>query len=139
MQLPKIKCYNGTTAANSFYVLCKGINSGKPLREPCPNCFTVASATAEESEYWYWLSWGLWKGRNFHILLRGSVIPFIRICDYQAILIATGHTASSRPESFSKALQTMRDIELYEQTSIRKLELLASMKITVFNKLLKRA
>ena len=138
MQLPKIRCYNGTTPENGFYVLSKGENAGKPLRTPCPNCFTLSCASAEEKEYWYWLCWGLWSSKVFHGHLVGSVVPFIRLSELQLVLIESSLTTFEQPETLSKAIKTMQDIERYEQQSKQKLALLAQLKITVFRKVLSR-
>ncbi len=60
-----------------FYILNKGMNSGKPLKQPCPNCFILIAPTEEAKEQLYWLCFGLWRAKSFHYYLKGSVIPFI--------------------------------------------------------------
>jgi|CXWL01.1.fsa_nt_gi hypothetical protein len=65
----------------TFYILCKGNNSGRPMAEPCPNCFTCSCDSAEEKDFYFWLCFGLWKGKLIEPLLCGSVIPFVRIGD----------------------------------------------------------
>ncbi len=62
----------------SFFILNKGNNSGKPLTQPCANCFMAICETEDENEFYYWLCWGLWQAKAFEQLLCGSVIPFIR-------------------------------------------------------------
>lgn len=134
MQLPKIKSYNHTQPANSFFVLCKGENSGKPLREPCPNCFTVTCSSVDDYNYWFWLSWGLWKSKAFHFYLRGSVIPFVRICDYgQAIEKASAQTADRL--QLKQAVDAMQNIEAREASIRQQLALLSQLKIAVFRKI----
>ena len=41
MTTPKVQQYNKKNAYPAFtlFALCKGLNSGKPLEKPCPNCF----------------------------------------------------------------------------------------------------
>jgi hypothetical protein len=68
---------------HTIFILSKGLNSGKPLKAPCPNCFTVTAEDQEEAQALYWLSYALWKSNSLHPFLRGSVIPFIAIRDYR--------------------------------------------------------
>lgn len=63
---------------SSFFILSKGLNAGKPLNEPCANCFIATCETENEKEFYFWLCWGLWQAKRFEHLLCGSVIPFIR-------------------------------------------------------------
>jgi hypothetical protein len=60
-----------------FFVLCKGLNSGKPLQVPCPNCFIIQTESEEFKETLYWITFALWRTKAFHPYLRGSVIPFL--------------------------------------------------------------
>ena len=58
-----IKCFisNDTNEVLStqFFILNKGLNSGKPLLKPCPNCFIITTANEQEKEFLFWLCWGL--------------------------------------------------------------------------------
>lgn len=141
MELPIVSTYTSgqQRPQNSFYVLCKGENAGKPLYEPCPNCFTVRCSSATDAQFWYFLSWGLWKSQSFRVYLRGSVIPFIRICDYSAVIAHAGKSAAAKPEKLQEAIKTMQSIEDYEQLAKQKLALLAQAKIAVYRKFLQRA
>ena len=62
-----------------FFILNKGLNSGKPLKNPCPNCFVCSCKNDQEKEELYWLLFGMWQGKAIHPYLIGSVIPFIRL------------------------------------------------------------
>jgi hypothetical protein len=64
-----------------FFILNKGQNSGKPLINPCPNCFVVSVSTEEEKQILYHLSMMLQIGGFYAYYLKGSVIPFISIDD----------------------------------------------------------
>lgn len=64
-----------------FFILNKGQNSGKPLTNPCPNCFVVTVPTEEEKHTLYHLSMMLQIGGFYAYYLKGSVIPFISIDD----------------------------------------------------------
>lgn len=47
----------GRTYSNPhFFILNKGLNSGKPLTNPCPNCFVVTTSTEEEKNTLFHIS-----------------------------------------------------------------------------------
>jgi len=72
----------GKTYSNPhFFILNKGLNSGKPLSNPCPNCFVVTTSTEKEKNTLYHLSMMLQIGGFYAYYLKGSVIPFISIYD----------------------------------------------------------
>lgn len=139
MQLPSITSYRPEqpTPEFSFYALSKGNNAGKPLREPCANCFTVRCSDPTSVEFWYNVSWGLWKCRKFEIYLRGSVIPFILIGDYFSELTATGERVMLCPEFIQRALHCVREIEKLESQQRLKLKLLHESKLAIFRMALK--
>ena len=64
-----------------FFILNKGLNSGKPLYNPCPNCYVVTSRTEEDKNTLFHLSMMLQIGGFYAYYLKGSVIPFITIND----------------------------------------------------------
>ncbi|MGM5470251.1 DUF6943 family protein [Flavobacteriaceae bacterium LMO-SS05] len=64
-----------------FFILNKGQNSGKPLINPCPNCFVVTAPTEEEKHTLYHLSMMLQIGGFYAYYLKGSVIPFFSVDD----------------------------------------------------------
>lgn len=64
-----------------FFILNKGLNSGKPLYNPCPNCFVVTTTTEKNKNILFHLSMMLQIGGFYAYYLKGSVIPFIGIKD----------------------------------------------------------
>lgn len=77
----------GRTYSNPhFFILNKGKNSGKPLINPCPNCFVVISKTEEEKNSLFYLSKLLQMGGSYRSFLKGSVILFITINDCKNLL-----------------------------------------------------
>ena len=77
-----------TYAKPHFYILNKGLNSGKPLDKPCPNCFVITTTTRAERESLYYLCLSLKVGQFFAYYLKGSVIPFIGISDAKKVINA---------------------------------------------------
>jgi hypothetical protein len=88
MQPPFLKTYRPgmPLAGNVFYILNKGLNSGKPLSQPCPNCFAAMCRTESEKDFWIGVCELLLVSRRFERELIGSVIPFIRIGDLKSQL-----------------------------------------------------
>ena len=73
---------SGRTYSNPhFFILNKGLNSGKPLSNPCPNCFVVITKNEEAKNTLFHLSMMLQIGGFYAYYLKGSVIPFISIDD----------------------------------------------------------
>lgn len=69
--------------ADHFFILNKGLNSGKPMNQPCPNCFVLIFENPIDKDSYYWLAFSLWKTNFWHQLLVGSAIPFLRINDFK--------------------------------------------------------
>ena len=71
MHSPKIHTFNPKNQTSDFdvYILCKGLNSGKPLEKPCPNCFVISCKSSDEMDFYKTLSFGLWKVKHFHQFL----------------------------------------------------------------------
>lgn len=139
MQTPHIQTYNGQQASqHTFYALSKGENAGKPLLQPCPNCFAVTCGSELERDYYYWLTWGMWKSKTFRYYLRGSVVPFICIGDYKAVVASKCLAAVENTDQLTRAIQTMRDLEALEAASLQKLLLVKQMRVAIYDKLLKR-
>jgi hypothetical protein len=98
----------------------------------------VTASDADECDYWYWLSWGLWKSQRFQQLLRGSVIPFIRIGDYEEVITTAAVKHFDKPQLLTDAINTMRAIEEHENLIKNKLALLAEAKRSIFIKILRQ-
>lgn len=112
----KIKTYKGGRyEAKDLFILSKGMNSGKPLEKPCPNCFICHCDSIQEKQKIYWLLYALWQGKKFHVSLVGSVIPFIRKKDLIKLLEVGLKSALEQPsqiEGIFKKLQTLKQQEL---------------------------
>lgn len=114
MQLPVITCYNPTKSYpdDSFYILCKGINSGRPMDKPCPNCFVAMCESREIREVFFWLCYALWKSRRVEYHLIGSVIPFIRLREFKSILASALCSAEKQEKNFKRFVDMMVQHEI---------------------------
>lgn len=111
-----------------FWILCKGMNSGKPLSMPCPNSFVVEAETEELKESLYWISFTLWRAKAFHPYLIGSVIPFIRIGDYKQLVCEKLEVVMENPAEFAETVKKLQLIELKEKQFKENLQLIQELK-----------
>ena len=130
----KITTYSPDQSRTSFafFILNKGMNSGKPMEQPCPNCFTFHASNQEEKDLYYWLCFGMWKTRTFHPYLRGSVIPFIIKSDVVQLIRDAAAKAQEAPGQFEKAIEAFKILEHQEQQFHRNLQLIAEAKKIIF-------
>ena len=94
-----------------FFILNKGLNSGKPLEEPCPNCYVCECSTIKDKEALFWICFALWQSCQFKQHLIGSVILFIRKKDMFNLVRDAFVKAQSKPELFEKALILLKTVD----------------------------
>lgn len=84
----KVRTYSvhQQTPKMAIFILNRGKNAGKPLQEPCPNCFIIYCNSADEMETVYWTFYAFWKHGFFHPHLCGSVIEMLRLCDLKTLM-----------------------------------------------------
>ena len=91
-----------------YYILNKGLNSGKPNNEPYTNSFVVVCNSEQELEDLFWISYSLWKCKFWHQYLIGSVIPFLRIGDVKKELICKINLMSKDISMLKKNTKIMK-------------------------------
>lgn len=117
-----------------FFVLCKGLNSGKPLEKCCPNCFVITVNNQEEKEFLYWLCWGLWQSKKFHHLHTGSVIPFVRLHEFKPFIKEQAATAFAEKEQYNKNVKALQQLEALEKNYKQNLLLIQDAKRAIFQR-----
>ena len=134
----KIKTHKSKAyTENHFFILSKGNNAGKPLVQPCPNCFVVLVDTAEERELLYWLCFGLWQGGCFRPFLCGSVIPFIHLEDLKKVIQGARIKVEEKPSEFAEAIELLNKLTAHQENIVLQLSLIAQTKRAVIHKVLK--
>ena len=135
----KIKCHKSGAQYNKphFYILSKGRNSGKPLQEPCANCFVFIASGPEERQHFFNLCYALWQGKQFHILLTGSVIEFIRIDDFCTALHRANTAISQKTQEYGILLKNINDLNLHQENLHKQIKLIHEVKRAVIYKLFK--
>lgn len=105
----------GTTyKGDHLFILNKGMNSGKPLKEPCANCFVIQFPNAEEADAVYWLAYSMWKSKFWHPHLCGSVIPFIRLKEFSHEFSKKVDELLREHEEHKKHIEALKMLELRE-------------------------
>ena len=121
-----------------FFILNKGLNSGKPLNQPCPNCFVCITANETDKDFMYWLCFGLWKSKSFHFYLKGSVIPFITIGDMKKHLRDSECIASNHPQLFHQSIHNLKLLKVNEEKLKILLKMIETAKKAIFYKLMNK-
>ncbi|NGX84725.1 hypothetical protein [Aequorivita sp. KMM 9714] len=126
----------GRTYSNPhFFILNKGLNSGKPLPDPCPNCFVVITKTEIDRNNLFHLSLMLQIGGFYAYYLKGSVIPFISIDDCRNTL------KNSYNSLFNDEMQLQKHINIVSAICKKEAELkkiiskIADLKVTYIQNL----
>lgn len=140
MKSLKILTYNPKNQKSDFeiYVLCKGLNSGKPLDNPCANCFVISCKNTQEMYYLRSLLFGMWKAKAFHPHLIGSVIPFIRIADFRNLISEQIQHLKNKEVTYQKDVQKFKALEQKEPAMYEQLLLISQLKRIYIAKHLKR-
>ena len=112
-----------------YFLLSKGLNSGRPMDKPCPNCFVVTTETEEMRESLFYLSLSLKEGRYFSYYLRGSVILFITIDDTRKVL----NTAirNYEQQQWELKVQKLKQITKFEENLKNQLTVVAQLKLAL--------
>jgi len=119
---------------NQIFILNKGMNSGKPQKEPFTNCFVISCPNEEETETLYWLAYSLWKSNFWHQFLIGSVIPFLRIMDFKKDFDSKVNEMLQDFEQHQKQVQALRLLLEKEEYLHQNISLINEMRRTILNR-----
>ncbi|MCT4697571.1 DUF6943 family protein [Tenacibaculum haliotis] len=135
----KLKTHRiGKTYSNPhFFILNKGLNSGKPLTNPCPNCYVVTTTTQEAKNTLYHLSMMLQIGGFYAYYLKGSVIPFITIDDCRNTLKKGFNSSMSTANQIQKHIKTVEVISKKEKELQNVIDKMAVLKVAYIRSFLK--
>jgi hypothetical protein len=112
-----IKTYKkGTTYKNPhFFILNKGMNSGKPSKEPFTNSFVILFPHEEDYDTIYLTAYALWKTKFWHQFIYGSVIPFIRLQDVRKEFASKVNQEIKDHQEHLKNVETLKMLEQSEK------------------------
>jgi hypothetical protein len=129
---------NAVYRANQIFILNKGMNSGKPQKEPFTNSFVILFQNDEDAETVYWLAYSLWKAKFWHQSLLGSVIPFLRITDFKKDFMSKVNEMLQEHELHKKQIQALRLLEQKEDQLQKNIILINELRRSILNSYSKR-
>jgi hypothetical protein len=112
-----------------FFILNKGLNSGKPLHRPCPNCFVITAASEPARESLYYLCLSLKIGKYFSYYLKGSVIPFICILDAKKVINEA--LQNNQEQQWTIKVEKLKKINAFEANLQQQLKTISKLKIAL--------
>lgn len=127
-----------TYKGNQIFILNKGMNSGKPQKEPFTNSFVIMFPDEKDSETVYWLAYSLWKSNFWHQFLIGSVIPFLRIKDFKKDFDSKVNEMMQEHELHQKQVQALRLLEQKEDQLHQNIALINEMRRVILHRYCKR-
>ncbi|SKB73184.1 hypothetical protein SAMN05660477_00877 [Soonwooa buanensis] len=132
----KVRTYNSEkeTPENALFILSRGHNAGKPLFEPCPNCFILYCNDQEERENLYWTFFTLWKNGFFHPYLCGSVIEMLRLFELKKIIQNFIIPSLKKMEQNAKILFDIKAVYQLEQKFTEQLKQLSELRSVLVRK-----
>ncbi len=112
-----------------FFILSKGLNSGKPLDKPCPNCFVITTTAETTRESLYYLCLSLKTGKYFSYYLKGSVIPFICISDAKKVINEA--LLNNQEKQWTIKVEKLKKINAFEENLKQQLAAIKQLKIAL--------
>lgn len=123
-----IRTYNGIPKPNAVYVLSRGSNSGKLLKEPCPNCYEITSETNRVGELSAAVHILFCSGR-LRPYLHGSVIEFVRLEHYRKLFLELWSNIS--PEVMEQTSRMLAGIEACQAETLKRLKKLKELRFAI--------
>jgi len=97
-----------------LFILNKGLNSGKPQKEPFTNSFVIIFKNEEDVENIYFIAYSLWKTKFWQQHLVGSVIPFLRLPDFKKEFFPKSKMMMEEHEEHVKHVAALKILEQKE-------------------------
>ena len=98
-----------------LFILNKGLNSGKPQKEPFTNSFVILIQHEEDCENFYFIAFSLWQTKFWHQFLIGSVIPFLRLPDFKNEFTTKAKTMMEEHEQHQKNITALKLLQQKEK------------------------
>jgi hypothetical protein len=136
----KIKTHKVGVTYNQphFFILNKGLNSGKPFKHYVCNSFVFLADNKDERDYYYFMLLGIWELRLFRPYLKGSVIEYVRLGDVIDVLDETLNAVNTNNRSFADVQNSLAQIDALQSNLQLQLSQLMQLRKALFHKYLKR-
>lgn len=117
-----------------FFVLNKGLNSGKPQQEPFTNSFVIIFKNEEDLENIYFIAYSLWKTKFWQQHLVGSVIPFLRLPDFKKEFSPKYKALMEEHEEHVKHVSALKILEQKENQFHQNINLINDMRRVILHR-----
>ena len=111
-----------------LFLLNKGMNSGKPQKEPFTNSFVVIFDLEQDCENLYFVAYSLWKTNFWHQHLVGSVIPFLRLSDFKKEFFVKSKIMMQEHDQHVKHIAALKLLEQKEKQFHENINLINDMR-----------
>ena len=111
-----------------LFILNKGMNSGKPQKEPFTNSFVIIFQNEEDCESIFFIAYSLWQTKFWHPFLVGSVIPFLRLSDFKKEIIPKASLIMGEHEQHQKNVAALKLLEQSEKRFHENINLINDMR-----------
>jgi hypothetical protein len=111
-----------------LFVLNKGMNSGKPQKEPFTNSFVIIFQNEEDCDSVFFIAYSLWQTKFYHPYLVGSVIPFLRLPDFKNEFISKASLMMAEHEEHKKNVAALKLLEQSEKRFHENINLINDMR-----------
>ena len=111
-----------------LFILNKGMNSGKPQKQPFTNSFVVLFQNEDECESLFFIAYSLWKTKFWHKFLCGSVIPFLRLPDFKKEFFPKAKVMMEEYEQHVKHIAALKLLEQREKQFHENINLINDMR-----------
>ena len=118
-----------TYNAPHFFILSKGLNSGRPMNQPCPNCFVITTNSQQTRESLFYLCLSLKTGHYLSYYLKGSVIPFIGISDAKKVINEA--LQNNQEQQWQIKVEKLKKINAFEENLQQQLATIKQLKIAL--------
>ena len=114
-----------------LFILNKGMNSGKPQKEPFTNSFVVIFQNEEDCESIYFVAYSLWKTKFWHPFLVGSVISFLRLSNFAKEFNLKTSLMMQEHEEHQKNIAALKLLEKKEKQFHENINLINDLRKTI--------
>jgi hypothetical protein len=121
-----------------LFILNKGMNSGKPQKEPFTNSFVVIFQNEEDCESIYFVAYSLWKTKFWHPFLVGSVIPFLRLPNFSKEFNLKASLMMQEHEEHQKNIAALKLLEKKEKQFHDNINLINDLKRVILYRYCKK-
>ena len=121
-----------------LFILNKGMNSGKPQKEPFTNSFVIIFENEEDFDIINLTAYALWKTKFWHQFLRGSVIPFLSLYDIRKEFSIKVNQEVKDHKEHIKNVQALKLLEQSEKRFNENLNLINDMRRVILYRYCKR-